>query len=71
MVRDEDDLMMITDGGMIVRTDVSGVPVYGRSTGGVIVMRLAEGSKLISFDIAAKVEEEASAEGEEVVAEEV
>ena len=63
--------MMITDGGMIVRTDVAGVPVYGRSTGGVIVMRLAEGSKLISFDIAAKVEEEASAEGEEVVAEEV
>jgi DNA gyrase subunit A len=71
LVREEDDLMMITDGGMIVRTDVAGVPVYGRSTGGVIVMRLAEGSKLISFDIAAKVEEEASAESEEVVAEEV
>ena len=54
LVHEDDDLMMITDGGMIVRTAVEGVPVYGRATGGVIVMRLAEGSKLISFDIAAK-----------------
>lgn len=54
LVHEDDDLMMITDGGMIVRTAVEGVPVYGRATGGVIVMRLAEGSKLISFDVAAK-----------------
>jgi DNA gyrase subunit A len=56
LVKEEDDLMMITDGGMIVRTAASGVPVYGRPTAGVIVMRLAEDAKLISFDVAAKAE---------------
>lgn len=56
LVKEEDDLMMITDGGMIVRTAASEVPVYGRPTSGVIVMRLAEDAKLISFDVAAKEE---------------
>ncbi len=70
LVHADDDLMMITDGGMIVRTAVEGVPVYGRATGGVIVMRLAEGSKLISFDIAAKEPESTEETAEEQPTEE-
>ncbi len=70
LVHEDDDLMMITDGGMIVRTAVEGVPVYGRATGGVIVMRLAEGSKLISFDVAAKEPENTEESVEEQPAEE-
>ena len=48
--RDE-DIMMITDAGMIVRTPVDGVPVYSRTAAGVIMMRLAEGSKLVYFTV--------------------
>ena len=48
-VSDEDDLMMITDSGTIIRTPVSGIPSRSRSAGGVIVMRLGEGQKLVNF----------------------
>ena len=48
-VSDEDDLMMITDSGTIIRTPVEGIPTYSRSAGGVIVMRLSEGQKLVNF----------------------
>ena len=65
LVKEEDDLMMITDGGMIVRTAASEVPVYGRPTSGVIVMRLAEDAKLVSFDVAAKAEIPGEAASEE------
>lgn len=57
LVEESDDIMMITDGGMIVRTAVSEIPVYSRAAGGVIVMRLADGSKLVSFDVTGKVKE--------------
>ena len=64
---DDDDLMMITQSGMIVRTPAADIPVYGRSASGVIVMRLSEGDTLRSFAIAEKAEEEegASEEAEE------
>lgn len=49
VVSDDEDLMLITDGGIIIRTPVSGIPVYGRSTSGVITMRVAEGTKIVNF----------------------
>ena len=48
-VDDSMDLMMITDSGTIVRTPVAGIPSRSRSAGGVIVMRLGEGQKLVNF----------------------
>ncbi|MBR3715470.1 MAG: DNA gyrase subunit A [Clostridia bacterium] len=57
-VCDDDDLMMITDSGTIIRTPVDGIPTYSRSAGGVIVMRLAEGQTLVNFTKVAKEEEE-------------
>ena len=45
---DEDDLMLITDSGTIIRTPVKDIPVYSRSAAGVIVMRMAEGQSLVS-----------------------
>jgi DNA gyrase subunit A len=50
-VDDNDDIMMITDSGTIIRTPVSGVPSRSRSAGGVIVMRLGEEQKLVNFTI--------------------
>ena len=48
-VADEDDIVMITDSGTIVRTPIADIPSYSRTAGGVILMRLAEGQKLVNF----------------------
>ena len=62
-VSEEDDIMLITNEGTIIRTPVSGIPFYSRSAGGVIVMRLAEGSTIVNFARIAS-EEETAAEAE-------
>jgi len=48
-VSEDDDVMMITNEGTIIRTPVSGIPAYSRTAGGVIVMRLDEGASLVTF----------------------
>ena len=73
-VDDNDDIMMITDSGMIVRTEVRGIPERSRSAGGVIMMRLAEEQKLVNFTVVAHVDaaenEEASEDSAEAATEE-
>lgn len=61
-VDDGDDLMMITDGGTIIRTPVKDVNTYSRAASGVIVMRLAENQKLAGFTKVAHEEPEESDE---------
>ena len=66
-VDDNDDLMMITDSGTIIRTPVQGIPGRSRSAGGVIVMRLGEDQRLVNFTTTphADIEEEVTdGEGE-------
>ncbi len=48
-VAETDDIMLITNEGIIIRTPVSGIPFYRRSAGGVIVMRLAQGASIVNF----------------------
>jgi len=48
-VTNEDEVMLISDKGMLVRTRVSEVNVIGRNTQGVTVIRLKEKEKLISI----------------------
>ena len=43
-VDEDDDIMIITNEGTIIRTSVSCVNVYSRTATGVILMRLAEGA---------------------------
>ncbi len=66
-VTDDEDLMMITDRGTIIRTPVDGISLLSRSAGGVIVMRLPDGQYIANFTRVAKEEEETEtfAEGEE------
>jgi DNA gyrase subunit A len=56
-VSEDDDVMIITDDGTIIRTPVSGIPTYSRTAGGVIVMRLSDGAKVMTFSRAEKEEE--------------
>ena len=59
LVKATDEIMLITDGGIIIRTRVNEIPVYGRSASGVIVMRLEEGASVARF---ASVDPETEAE---------
>jgi DNA gyrase subunit A len=56
----DDEVMLITRGGMVIRTQVAGISEIGRNTQGVRLINLEPGDQLIDV---AKVEE--SAEGEE------
>ncbi|MBW2697054.1 MAG: DNA gyrase subunit A, partial [Deltaproteobacteria bacterium] len=47
-VVDEDDVMLITDGGKVLRCPVNGISTMGRATQGVRVMNLSEAEKLVS-----------------------
>ncbi|MBQ9802914.1 MAG: DNA gyrase subunit A [Clostridia bacterium] len=58
-VTDEDDLMMITNLGTIIRTPVKQINTYSRTAAGVIVMRLGEGQTLAGFSKVAHEDEEA------------
>ena len=61
--RDDEDVLMITNDGTMIRTPVDGIPVYGRAAAGVIVMKLSEESRIVNFALMEKEpEEEASAE---------
>ncbi|MBR2650279.1 MAG: DNA gyrase subunit A [Clostridia bacterium] len=61
-VGDDDDVMMITDTGTIIRMNVSGISTYSRSAGGVIVMRTADESRIITISRLDKLEEIEEAE---------
>ena len=47
-VHDDDELMMITANGMIVRTGLNEVRAIGRNTAGVRMISLKEGDKLVA-----------------------
>ena len=64
-VGEDDDIMIITDSGTIIRTAVDSIPVYGRSAAGVIVMRVSEGQTCAGFTTVPKAEDDA----EEIVEE--
>ncbi len=72
IVTAEDDILMITNDGTMIRTPAEGIPMYGRSASGVIVMRLSEGASLVNFALTEKESEEnlPTSEDEGVIAEE-
>ena len=47
---EEDDVMLITDTGTIIRISVKDVSVLGRSTQGVTLMRTNDGGKVVSIE---------------------
>ena len=47
-VTDDQDVIMVTDGGKIIRTPVRDVRIAGRSTAGVTLFRTAENEKVVS-----------------------
>jgi DNA gyrase subunit A len=58
MVTDDDDVMLVTDGGKVIRTPVRGISIIGRNTQGVRLIDLAEGEKVVGVACLAEKEEE-------------
>ena len=64
-VKGDEDLMIITDTGVMIRTNVANISQTGRSTMGVKVMRLDDNAKIVTFtSVAAAEKEEVGAENE-------
>ncbi|XLM19346.1 DNA gyrase subunit A [Chromobacterium piscinae] len=63
LVEETDDIMLITTGGVLIRTKVAEVRETGRSAQGVRLINLDEGEKLIGLEIVAESEAECD-EGE-------
>ena len=59
VVGETDDLMVIENGGVIIRTPVSNINIYKRDVQGVIVMRIEEGNKVVSIERVENIEESA------------
>ena len=64
MVRNEEDLMIITDDGTIIRTAVADIPILSRNTQGVRIMRVAEDCKVVCVARADAEEEEEALDAE-------
>ncbi len=65
-VKDDEDIMMITSEGVIIRIPAAGISTIGRSTKGVRLMRLKDGVKVVSIGITEHEEPEAEKEIEAV-----
>ena len=58
VVSDTDDVMLIENGGVIIRVPASQINIYKRDVQGVIVMRIEEGNSLVAIERVEKIEEE-------------
>ena len=63
VVGENDDVMLIENGGVIIRTPAKDINIYKRDVQGVIVMRIEEGNQVVSLERVENMEEtEAEAE---------
>jgi len=57
-IENDDQIMLVTDGGKLIRVPVHGVRVAGRATQGVIVFDTAKGEKVVSVERISEPEED-------------
>ncbi len=68
LVDEEDEIMLISNGGILVRTRVSEISTLGRNTQGVRLIKVQEGEKLVGLERIVEVQddsEDEDASGEE------
>lgn len=66
-VEDNDDLMMVTDGGQLIRTKVSQIGIKGRATQGVKLIRVDEAEKVVSVERLSEPENDSEEEVQEII----
>ena len=57
VVGENDDVMLIENGGVIIRIPASSINIYKRDVQGVIVMRIEEGNQVVSLERVENIEE--------------
>ena len=62
VVSESDDVMLIENGGVIIRIPASSINVYKRDVQGVIVMRIDDGNQVVSLERVEKMDEEETGE---------
>lgn len=60
----DEDILMIADNGVVIRTPVDSISQFSRMSQGVRVMKLRDGAKLVSVALSAKEEENEKEEGQ-------
>ena len=58
LVRPDDEVMLISTGGVLIRTPVKSIREMGRSTQGVTLINLGEGEKLAGLERVVETEDE-------------
>jgi len=66
-VMSEDEVMIVTQNGVLIRTEVDGISTVGRNTQGVRVINLGEGDRVIDMTRVPKGEDDAEIEAGEAV----
>ena len=56
VVQDSDDVLVVSDDGVIIRMEAAGISELGRATQGVRIMRLSEGARVISVALTDRAE---------------
>ena len=64
VVQDSDDVLVVSDDGVIIRMEAAGISELGRATQGVRIMRLSEGARVISVALTDRAESEDAPTGE-------
>ena len=65
VVQESDDVLVVSDDGVIIRMEAAGISVLGRATQGVRIMRLSEGARVISVALTDRAESGDAATAEE------
>jgi DNA gyrase subunit A len=62
LVTDEEDLMLVTSQGKVIRMPVKGIPTLGRNTQGVRLIRVEEGESVVAIESLAERDEDDAGE---------
>lgn len=66
-VSEDEDVLLITDSGIVIRTPVKDIRVISRATSGVKIMRVAEDAKIVSIGIVDHIEEDEEQESQPAI----
>ena len=70
-VKDDQDLLLMSDNGVVIRVAAKDISLLSRATQGVKIMKLKEGSKIVSVAVGEHEEEEAPIQAEDLVVEQI
>lgn len=66
-VEERDQIMLVTDGGQLIRVPIDGIRIAGRSTQGVTVFKTGKGEQVVSVDHISDVDEDDEIDDEDII----